>query len=394
MPSPTRRDLLRAASLSPFAAPFLAGRAFAQPAAPPMPPVAPQNATFNGMIVRQHQPQNLEMPFGSLSEWKVPTERFYVRNHFAMPAINLKTYKLVVEGHVENRLELTLDEIKKLPSATTPLTLECAGNSRVFAVPAVTGLPWGHGAVGNAEWTGCTLAALLERAKPKSGAVDVALIGADKGTLATTPGAIHFSRSLPLTKALKPEVQLAWGMNGEDLTVPHGAPLRAVVGGWYGMASVKWLNRIVVLDREYKGFFQTIDYSMFVRPIGEEPETTPVTEIQPKAAIARPGLNEVVPAGKPYTVFGAAWAGESKVAKVEISTDGGKTWNAAQLVGEVKPYCWATWRYEWKVPEAKGPASLVARCTDEKGTTQTVERDPARRSYMINHLVPVEVLVR
>jgi hypothetical protein len=93
-------------------------------------------------------------------------------------------------------------------------------------------------------------------------------------------------------------------------------------------------------------------------------------------------------------VFGAAWAGESKVAKVEISTDGGKTWNAAQLVGEVKPYCWATWRYEWKVPEAKGPASLVARCTDEKGTTQTVERDPARRSYMINHLVPVEVLVR
>jgi DMSO/TMAO reductase YedYZ molybdopterin-dependent catalytic subunit len=277
------------------------------------------------------------------------------------------------------------------------MTLECAGNSRVFLVPPVRGLQWGHGAVGNAEWTGTPLSGLLERAKPKSGAVDVALVGADHGAITAypaTPGQIHFSRSLPLAKAQKPEVLLAWGMNGEDLTGPHGAPLRAVVGGWYGMASVKWLYRIVVLDRPYAGYFQTMDYSMYVRPIGDEPETIPVTEIQPKAAIARPGLNEVVPAGKPYTVFGAAWSGESKVAKVEVSTDAGKTWNAAQLVGEVKPYCWVTWRFEWKVAEAKSPASLVARCTDEKGTTQPEARDHSRRSYMINHLVPVEVLVR
>jgi DMSO/TMAO reductase YedYZ molybdopterin-dependent catalytic subunit len=159
------------------------------------------------------------------------------------------------------------------------------------------------------------------------------------------------------------------------------------------MASVKWLNRIVVTDRPYKGYFQTMDYAYFVRKIGEEPEVVPVTEIQPKAAIARPGLHEVVPAGKPYTVFGAAWAGEGKVAKVEVSADGGKTWRPAKLDADARPFCWVTWKYDW-TPAEKGAVKLVARCTDETGTTQPERRDPDRRSYMINHLAPVEVLVR
>ena len=387
MPHPSRRDLLRAAPLA--ALPFFARPAFAHP--------AEATTAFTGMIVRQHEPQNLEMPLGSLTEWKVPAERFYVRSHFATPTVDPKAFKLVVEGHVQNRLELTLDEVKKLAPVTRPLTMECAGNGRVFLVPAARGLQWGNGAVGHADWTGTPLAALLDRAKPKAGAADVVLVGADKGAITAdpaTPGAIHFSRSLPLTKARKDESLLAWGINGEDLTPAHGFPLRAVVGGWYGMASVKWLSRIVVTDRPYNGYFQTLDYSYFTRPIGEEPEAIPVAEIQPKAVIARPGLEEVVPAGKPYTVFGAAWAGEAKVAKVELSTDGGKTWNPAKLDGEAKPHCWVFWRYEWSVPAAKGPVKLVAKCTDEKGTTQPDKRDPDRRSYMINHLVPVEVLVR
>jgi DMSO/TMAO reductase YedYZ molybdopterin-dependent catalytic subunit len=390
MPNLSRRDLLRAAPLA--AAPLLAGRASAQPPATPR-----AHETFNGMIVRMHQPQNLEMPFGSLSEWKVPTERFFVRSHFAVPEVDPGKFRLVVEGHVENKLELTLDEVKKLGSTTAPLTLECAGNGRVFLVPQARGLQWAHGGAGNADWTGAPLAALLERAKPKAGAAEVALVGADKGAITAdpaTPGPIHFSRSVGLKKAMSPEVMLAWGMNGADLPPAHGAPLRAVVGGWYGMASVKWLNRVVVTDRPYAGYFQTLDYAYFVRRHGEEPETIPVTEIQPKAAIARPGLDEVVPAGKPYTVFGAAWAGQSKVAKVEVSADGGKTWAAAKLDDEPKPFCWVFWRYEWKVPGTKGPVQLVARCTDQKGNTQPEKRDPDRRSYMINHLVPVEVLVR
>src|SRR5207253_1234951 len=139
------------------------GRTFAQP------PVAPPNTTFNGMIVRMQEPQNLEMPFGSLSDWKVPNDRFYVRAHFAVPKVDPATYKLSVEGHVEAPFALTLDELKKLPPTTAPLTLECAGNSRGFLVPQARGLSWGHGAVGNADWTGVPLSTLLERAKPKAG---------------------------------------------------------------------------------------------------------------------------------------------------------------------------------------------------------------------------------
>ena len=384
MPTLSRRDLLRATAAAPFI-----GRARA---ADPKP-----DAPFKGMIVRMHQPRNLEMPFDALAGPNVPTEQFFVRSHFAVPAADPKAFKLVVEGHVENRLELTLDEVKKLAPVTAPLTLECAGNGRVFLVPQARGLQWAHGGVGTADWTGTPLGALLDRAKPKAGAAHVVLVGADKGAVTAdppSPGPIHFSRSLPLAKARKDEVLLAWGMNGDPLTPAHGAPLRAVVGGWYGCASVKWLTRVVVTDRPYAGFWQTLEYSYFVRPLGEEPETVPVTETQPKAAVARPGPQEVVPAGKPYPVFGAAWAGESPVAKVEVSTDGGKTWAAAKIDGAPKPFTWVTWRYDWTPPSATGEALLVARCTDAAGATQPATRDPDRRTYMINHLVPVEVLVR
>ena len=378
MTYPSRRDALRAAA----ALPFLPRAAAAQP------------DPAGGMIVRMHEPQNLEMPFHTLAEWKVPTERFYVRSHFAVPKVDAAAYTLSVEGHVEQPFTVSLAELKKLPATARPLTLECAGNGRVYLVPQARGLQWGNGAVGNADWTGVPLAALLERARPKAGAAEVVLVGADTGTIAdpASPGAIHFDRSLPLAKATRPEVLVAYQMNGADLTPAHGFPVRAVVGGWYGMASVKWLTRIVVTARPHTGFFQTLDYSYFVRtPAG--PVLVPVGEVQPKAAIARPGLHEVVPVGRPYSVAGAAWAGEHPVAKVEVSGDGGKTWAAAKLDGEPKPFTWVTWKFDW-TPAAAGPAALVARCTDAAGATQPEKRDPDRRTYMINHLVPVEVLVR
>jgi DMSO/TMAO reductase YedYZ molybdopterin-dependent catalytic subunit len=347
------------------------------------------------MIVRMRQPENLEMPFDTLSGLKTPTERFFVRSHFAVPKVDPTTYKLTVEGHVENRLELTLDEVRKMGAKTASMVLECAGNGRVFLIPQARGLQWGLGAVGNAEWTGVHLGAILERAKVKSGAVEVVLVGADTGSITPdppTPGVIHFDRSLPLAKAKRDEVILAHRMNGEDLPVSHGAPLRAVVGGWYGMASVKWLTRIIVTDRPHAGYWQTMDYSYWVRE-GGVPALRPVTAIQPKASIARPGLGEVVPAGKPYEVTGAAWAGENRVAKVELSTDGGKTWVAIKVEG-ANPFTWVTWGSRWDVPKNPGPVQLIARCTDDKGNTQPEKRDPDRRTYMINHLVPVEVLVR
>jgi DMSO/TMAO reductase YedYZ molybdopterin-dependent catalytic subunit len=379
----SRRDWLKATPAA--ALPLLAGRVRAD--GPPADPA------FPGLTVRMHEPRNLEYPFPSLKTWLTPNEQFYVRSHFAVPKVDPKTWKLTVEGEVENKVELTLEELRALPSVTVPVTLECAGNNRAFVVPAVRGVQWGPGAVGNAEWTGVPLSAILDKAKVKAGAVEAILVGADSGTVAESPGVIHFDRSLPLEKARKPEVVLAYKMNGEDLPVAHGAPVRAVVGGWYGMASVKWLTKVIVTAKPHAGFWQTIDYSYFRREDGL-PVVAPITAMLPRATIARPALHEAVPAGKPYKVYGAAWAGESKLAKVEVSSDDGKTWHAATLTGEDRPFCWRTWEYAWTAPAEKGTAKLLARATTADGTTQPTERDPDRRVYMINHLVPVEVVVK
>ncbi|MCI0700876.1 MAG: sulfite oxidase [Planctomycetia bacterium] len=372
----SRRELLCAAPLAAAAVPLFASAVAA-----------------DSLIVRMQEPRNLETPLGDLL--KGGTEKFYVRSHFAVPSVDLKTFKLTVEGHVENKLELTLDDLKKMETVTREIVLECAGNGRVFLVPQVKGLQWGHGAVGIAKWTGVRLGAILERAKVKAGAVDVVLLGADKGTIAdpATPGAINFDRGIPLAKAKKDETLIVWNMNDEALTAAHGAPLRAIVGGWYGMAAVKWLTRIVVLDRPHNSFWQTFDYSIWIRDAAGLPQLAPVTAIQPKALIISLATGDAVDAGKGIIVSGKAWAGENRVAKVEFSPDGGKSWIGAAIRDEKQDFGWRTWSLVW-TPAAKGPAKLLARCIDDKGNTQPDKRDPDRRSYMINHLIPTEVTVK
>jgi len=350
---------------------------------------------FPGMIVRSTEPQNLEYPFSSLNGLMTPNEHFYIRNHFAAPKIDMPSWRLKVEGAVRQPLDLSYDEVLKLPSTTLTATLECAGNGRVFLTPQPQGTLWGLGAVSTAKWKGIGLAALLERAGVKDGAVEVILEGADRGAVANppSPGAIAFARSLPLKKATQPEVLLAYQMNDADLPAAHGYPLRAVIGGWYGMASVKWLMRIIVTDKPFRGYFQTFDYSYFERRVGH-PTLVPITRMEVKSAIARPARDEVIPGGQPYRVFGAAWSGEAAVAKVEVSTDGGKNWAAARLVEKSSETAWGLWEYTWQVPASKGPAKLMARATDAQGRTQPLERDADRRHYMITHIVPVDVVIR
>lgn len=376
----SRRDLLRTLPAAAIAGSLPARSARAE--------------DFPGMIVRQEQPRNLETPLAALKGDVVPNEHFFVRNHFAEPALDAKAFKLTVEGHVEKKLELSLDDLKKMERTSKLTTLECAGNGRVFLVPQARGAQWSHGGAGNALWIGVPLGAVLERAGVKRGAVDVVLVGADSGSIAdpATPGTIHFDRGIPLAKAMADETLLVWEMNKEPLPRSHGGPLRAVVGGWYGMASVKWLTRIVVTDKPHTGFWQTMDYSRWDRT-GASPQLLPLTAIEPKAVITSPAPSAFVKMGEEFTVSGVAWAGENAVAKVELSTDGGKTWAAAE-VKDRQPLAWSQWTWKWAVPKAPGPVSLLARCTDEKGRTQPDKRDPDRRNYMINHLVPVEVTVK
>jgi DMSO/TMAO reductase YedYZ molybdopterin-dependent catalytic subunit len=374
----SRRDLFRAAP----AAALAAQGAY-----------APRSArAADGLTVRMREPRNLETALADLGPDTTPTAAFYVRNHFAVPAVDPKTFALAVGGHVDKPLSLTLDELKKLPAVTREVTLECAGNGRVFLVPPARGLQWGHGAVGTAKWTGVPLGAVLERAGVKAGAVDVVLVGADQGAIAdpATPGVIPFDRGIPLAKAKADETLLAWDMNDKPLTADHGAPLRAVVGGWYGMASVKWLTKVVVTDKPYTGFWQTFDYSVWERAAAG-PRLVPVTAIQPKAVVTSVGPGAAVPAAG-FALSGRAWAGESAVAKVEFTLDGGKTWQAARH-DRGKPLGWVAWE-SGPLTAPAGPLRVAARCTDDKGTTQPEARDPDRRTYMINHLVPTEVTAK
>ncbi len=357
----------------------------------------PESA-FPGQILRQQQPTNLEFPFPTLNSFITPTDRFFVRSHFAVPTLDARTWRLHVEGAVNQPLELTLADIQQMASRTETALLECAGNNRIFIVPQPAGLLWELGAVSNAEWTGVPLAAVLDRAGVRPGAVEVILEGYDRGEVRSfpnpyaSPGPISFARSLPLAKARSPEVLLAHRMNGAALTASHGYPLRAVVPGWYGMASVKWLRRIIVTDRPFFGYFQTLEYAYYERRHGL-PSLTPTTELQVKALIARPMLHEVVPVHRPYRVHGAAWTGESEVTRVEVSTDGGQSWSVARLLGQHVPHSWRLWEFSWQNPAA-GRRVLIARAADRRGHTQPVQRDPDRRNGMINHLLPIEVEVR
>jgi DMSO/TMAO reductase YedYZ molybdopterin-dependent catalytic subunit len=234
---------------------------------------------------------------------------------------------------------------------------------------------------------------LLDRAVVRPSAREVILEGTDRGKLEdpkSPRGEINFARSIPIEKAR--DVLLAYKMNNVDLPPEHGFPVRAIVPGWYAVASIKWLQRVIVTDKPFNGYYQTLDYA-FWRRRGDLAELVPLSEIQTKAQIAGPSQGETVPANSNVRVYGAAWTSGAEITKVELSVDGGSTWSDAKLLGESTPNAWRLWEFDWKTPARPGKATLVARATDSEGRTQPVERDWDRGTYMISHLLPIEVEV-
>jgi DMSO/TMAO reductase YedYZ molybdopterin-dependent catalytic subunit len=217
-----------------------------------------------GLIIRQKDPNNLEMPFDQLGDFITPAELFYIRSHFPTPELDPVAYRLSIGGAVRRELCLSYAEIRAMPSRTCTALLECAGNSRVFLAPPVPGAQWELGAVGNAEWTGVPLSVLLESAGLADDVCDLVLEGADRGVPKEEPkppGPISYARSIPRARAMEPDVLIAYQMNGQDLTPDHGYPLRAIVPGHYGMASVKWLTDIIAATQPFQGYWQTTDYA-------------------------------------------------------------------------------------------------------------------------------------
>jgi DMSO/TMAO reductase YedYZ molybdopterin-dependent catalytic subunit len=335
-------------------------------------------------------PENSETPLESLRSWVTPTRLFFVRNHFEVPRLDPATWRLTVAGCVNRPREWTWDELLALPERTVFATVECAGNGRSFLQPHVHGVQWAAGAVGHAEWTGIPLRLVLEESGVKPGTVEVLFTGADRGTESDHPEPMAFERSLPLAKALAPDTLLAFRMNGEWLEPNRGFPVRLFVPGWYGVASVKWLQRIDVIDRPFRGYFQSKKYTV-QRRTGEGVETVVVGPMAVKSEFVRPRTGDVLGPGR-HRLFGVAWAGEEAVARVEISTDGGSSWADADLVGPQAPYSWSLWEYLWEVAEA-GPYTLFARATSSGGRVQPMAPEPLNGGYLIHHSRPLGLRV-
>jgi DMSO/TMAO reductase YedYZ molybdopterin-dependent catalytic subunit len=362
--------------------------------------VGEQNTLWAGeplrRIQRSEAPLTLETPLAALDRFTTPNDLFYVRNHFPAPTLQANTWRLRVVGAIERELELSLEDLRRMTARSVAMTLECAGNSRAALTPVVRGVQWGNGAVSTTEWTGVSLIDVLNRAGLRASAVDVVLEGADRGEVTAeprSPGVIQFARSLPIAKARQADVVLAYRMSNADLPPNNGFPVRAIVPGWYGMASVKWLTRIIVTDRPYNGFFQSLDYSIYERRDGLV-TVTPLTQMQVKSLIVRPTAQERIAPNTAYRVFGVAWTGESEITRVEVSSDGGRTWAAARLLDNARAHCWRRWEFMWRSPAQAGRVTLMARAADARGNTQPMARDTDRRNYMINHVLPVELDVR
>jgi DMSO/TMAO reductase YedYZ molybdopterin-dependent catalytic subunit len=354
-------------------------RAAAQTSPPPVP-------GKEKLIVRSPRPVNLETPLKDLGGDITPNELFFVRNNYDGPELDPAQYVLKVDGDVDNPLALRLDDLRRIGALVTEtITLECAGNGRSFYNPTAPGLQWENGAVGTAVWRGIRLSEVLRQARPQPSAAHVVPNGNDAPP---TPQAPDFVRSHPLWKALEPHTMLALEMNGKPLPHLHGGPVRLIVPGWVGSASIKWLTQLTLSSAEWNGPFMQRSYRS---PRADDPaQTYSLQSLECKSLITAP-LDGAQATVGPQTIAGYAWAGEGVVTGVDVSTDGGKTWAPASLVGREERYAWRRWEFPWTA--AGGSHTIMARATDSFGRVQPASRarDPLGYRWNVVHAVRVSV---
>jgi sulfite oxidase len=348
----------------------------------------------DGMIVRSARFFDLEMPPEFLDSWITPVPHFFVRNHMHEPSsMDRESWRLSVGGEVEKALTLSLKDLERLPAYTVTNTLECAGNGRAFQQPRVPGIQWQKGAVGNARFSGPRLREVLQLAGVRPTGKHVMFQGQDE-----VPGKVPpFIRSIPIEKALDGDTLIAIKMNGATLPKHHGFPARALVPGWIGAASCKWLSEIKVLEQEFDGNFMKPGYRLPNHPLkpGEPLEVNDshvVTSLNVKSVISLP-LEGATVKSRTQQVHGAAWAGEADIVKVEISTDQGASWQEAQLGREQAKYAWRLWSHVWKVAKS-GNYTIMSRATDNQGRVQPATADWNPSGYLYNAIDQVKVNVK
>jgi len=327
------------------------------------------------MILQRSRPPLLETPFEVFDKGVfTPNDRFYVRWHWALipTEVDADKFRLAVRGHVNQVLSLSLKDILALPSAEIAAVNQCSGNSRGFFDPRVAGGQWANGAMGNARWTGVRLKDVLDRAGVKAGAVQVRLNGLDEPVVSDAP---KFMKSLSIDHARDGEVMIAYAMNGEQLPLLNGFPLRLVVPSWYSTYWVKMLNDIEVLNAPDDNYWTKTAYTIPDTPYANvEPGETgvkmvPINKMVPRSFVTNIKAGATVQAGAPTLVRGIAFGGDTSVARVEVSSDGGKTWQAATLGKDEGKYGFRQWQTRFRLP-AKGNYTLMVRCTNSDGVAQ------------------------
>ncbi|HVJ53418.1 MAG TPA: molybdopterin-dependent oxidoreductase [Aliidongia sp.] len=328
------------------------------------------------MILQRTRPPLLETPFEVFDRGVfTPNDQFFVRWHWAVipEAVDVGSFRLAVRGHVEKPLSLTLQELTHdLPRVEMAAVNQCSGNSRGYFLPRVPGGQWSNGAMGNAKWMGVRLKDVLDRAGVKAGAVQVRFNGLDEPVV---DGAPDFMKSLDIDHARDGEVMVAFAMNGEQLPLVNGFPLRLIVPGWYSTYWIKMLSDIEVLDKPDDNFWMKTAYTIPDTPRADmKPGQTgvkmvPINRMVPRSFVTNLKPGAAVTAGAPTLVRGIAFGGDTGVAKVEFSADGGKSWQEATLGKDEGKYSFRRWETNFTLT-GKGEHSLQVRCTNSDGLIQ------------------------
>jgi DMSO/TMAO reductase YedYZ molybdopterin-dependent catalytic subunit len=403
MSGPSRRSVLRQiglAGLSLATVPAWADELIKLPL-PSDPRERPITRDFpqkSAMILQRSRPPLLETPMEVFDRGVfTPNELFYVRWHWAIipNSIDVNAFRLSVRGHVNQALSLSLDDIMSLPRVELAAVNQCSGNSRGFFEPRVPGAQWAHGAMGNANWTGVRLKDVLDRAGVKAGAVQVRFDGLDEPVVTEAP---DFKKSLAIDHARDGEVMIAYAMNGEQLPLLNGFPLRLIVPGWYSTYWVKMLSDIEVLDEPDDNYWMADAYTIpdtphaNITPGETGVKMVPINRMEPRSFVTNIAADASLPVGAKQTFRGIAFGGDSGVAKVELSSDGGKSWQPTRLGEDFGKYSFRQWQTDVSFAD-KGSHSLMVRCTSLSGDVQPDTPNWNGSGFMRNVIETVQINV-
>ncbi|WP_158734859.1 sulfite oxidase [Alteribacillus sp. YIM 98480] len=342
------------------------------------------------LITRSLNPENQECPVHFLQSDIISSEYVFRRNHFSFPFLTPENFTLSINGCVNNPLTFHYVDLLNMPAKKIDMVIECAGNKRAKFEPRVYGEQWEDGAITYGRWKGVPLFDLLSFTEIQAEGQEIVFEGFDAGKHKDTNEIVSFARSLPLQNALHPDVLVAYQYNDQPLTFKHGFPLRLIVPQWYGMASVKWLKRITVIDRPFHGPFQTLDYVYYFK--SEERRNIPVTYMNVNSIIQQP-LDQTIRNKGNHLIKGIAWTGRGNISEVVISFDQGKTWHPTLLNKSIGgPYSWVTWQYLWQV-DKKGEYTIWIRASDSAGRVQPKKPVWNKKGYGYNAISEVHVKI-